>query len=121
MELPISCLKKHRNAKIGKRNAYRSLQCNVLPLKTSQCDRISDLKKKDHYADSSLNGALVKRGTTVYSLLRGLTKNSRLVNSEYCHLKVTNLYILYYNQAKPTTTTRMYLSETPNNTACTLC
>ena len=37
--------KKCRNAKIGKRNAYQSLQCDVLPIKISQCARISDLKK----------------------------------------------------------------------------
>ena len=37
--------KKHRYAIIGKRNAYRSSQSNVLPYKTSQCDRFCDRKK----------------------------------------------------------------------------
>ena len=39
-------LLEHHNAKIGKQNAYRSSQCDVLPFKTSQCDRISDRKKR---------------------------------------------------------------------------
>ena len=59
---------RHCNAKIGKRNAYRSSQCEFCPLEPSVYLRISD-KKTDRYANLSLYGALIKRGTTVHTLL----------------------------------------------------